>query len=170
MIKKTEQSPTEPHVLTSWKEIAAYLGKGVRTVQRWESDLGLPVRRPYGVEKHVIVALPEELDKWTRTQMRPRTHGGGDSERPPIRRAGDSSDAIHTAHAEKLERMHALMRVMQQRATDLNRLCADLLRRTSELKRGKVDPEHLRTPQAESTRGPRIIARNGGRKTRMERP
>ena len=30
-------------VFSSWKEIAAYLGKGVRTVQRWEAVLGLPV-------------------------------------------------------------------------------------------------------------------------------
>ena len=31
--------------LDSWKEIAAYLNKEVRTVQRWEKSLGLPVRR-----------------------------------------------------------------------------------------------------------------------------
>ncbi len=31
-------------VLNSWKEIACYLGRGVRTVQRYERDLGLPVR------------------------------------------------------------------------------------------------------------------------------
>jgi hypothetical protein len=30
--------------LTSWKEIGQYLGKGVRTVQRWEQQMGLPVR------------------------------------------------------------------------------------------------------------------------------
>src|SRR6266550_1743785 len=31
--------------LESWKEIAAYLGKGVRTVVRWEKTEGLPVHR-----------------------------------------------------------------------------------------------------------------------------
>ena len=31
--------------LDSWKEIAAYLGRGVRTVQRWEREEGLPVHR-----------------------------------------------------------------------------------------------------------------------------
>jgi len=49
--------------LTSWKEIAAYLGKGVRTVQRWEQRLGLPVRRP-SPDSHIIFALPSELDAW----------------------------------------------------------------------------------------------------------
>jgi hypothetical protein len=43
--------------LTTWKEVAAYLGKGVRTVQRWEAELGLPVRRPKGGGGHIIVAL-----------------------------------------------------------------------------------------------------------------
>jgi hypothetical protein len=31
--------------LTNWKEIAQYLDKGIRTVQRWEQQMGLPVRR-----------------------------------------------------------------------------------------------------------------------------
>src|SRR4051812_33630088 len=33
------------NTLQSWKEIAAYLKRGVRTVQRWERSHGLPVRR-----------------------------------------------------------------------------------------------------------------------------
>ena len=31
--------------LESWKEIAAYLGRDVTTVHRWEKREGLPVRR-----------------------------------------------------------------------------------------------------------------------------
>ena len=31
--------------LDSWKEIAAYLNRGVRTVRRWEEEEGLPVHR-----------------------------------------------------------------------------------------------------------------------------
>src|ERR1700720_4403293 len=31
--------------LVSWKEIAVYLGREVRTVQRWENTEGLPVHR-----------------------------------------------------------------------------------------------------------------------------
>jgi hypothetical protein len=52
------------HVLTSWKEIAAYLGKGVRTVQRWEKDFGLPIRRPQGSDKSAILARTRDLDAW----------------------------------------------------------------------------------------------------------
>lgn len=51
-------------VLTSWKEIALYMGKGVRTVQRWEHDFGLPVRRPQGSDKKAILARRGDLDAW----------------------------------------------------------------------------------------------------------
>jgi hypothetical protein len=55
-------------VLNSWKEVAAYLGRGVRTVQRYERDLGLPVRRPRGTRRSaVIIAFTDELDHWLRT-------------------------------------------------------------------------------------------------------
>jgi hypothetical protein len=56
---------TDPtHVLTSWKDIARYMGKGVRTVQRWEQDFGLPVRRPCGSSKKAVLARPRDLDAW----------------------------------------------------------------------------------------------------------
>ena len=55
-------------VLGSWKEIASYLGKGVRTVQRWERYSGLPVHRPSGSNKGVVIAFPAELEQWARRQ------------------------------------------------------------------------------------------------------
>ena len=51
-------------LLNSWKEIAAYLHRGVRTVQRWESELGLPVRRPRGRSRSAVMAMRSELDEW----------------------------------------------------------------------------------------------------------
>jgi hypothetical protein len=50
--------------LNSWKDIASYLGKGVRTVQRWESHLGLPVRRVDPESAHSVFALKSEIDVW----------------------------------------------------------------------------------------------------------
>jgi hypothetical protein len=58
---------TKSAVLNSWKEIAAYLGRGVRTVQRYEHDLRLPVRRPRGTSRSAVIALTDELDAWLRT-------------------------------------------------------------------------------------------------------
>jgi predicted DNA-binding transcriptional regulator AlpA len=57
-------------LLTSWKEIAAHLGKGVRTVQRWEAELGLPIRR--SASGQVIAAVPEEIDAWVQHTLVPR--------------------------------------------------------------------------------------------------
>ena len=52
------------NILNSWKEIASYMGRGVRTVQRWERDLGLPVHRPKGKDRSAVLAFPEELNAW----------------------------------------------------------------------------------------------------------
>jgi phage terminase Nu1 subunit (DNA packaging protein) len=54
-------------VLNSWKEIASYVGRGVRTVQRWESDLGMPVRRPRAKSRSAVVAMADEIDQWLRS-------------------------------------------------------------------------------------------------------
>lgn len=50
--------------LTGWKEIANYLGKGVRTVQRHERELGLPIHRPNGKSAGSVIATKKELDDW----------------------------------------------------------------------------------------------------------
>jgi Tol biopolymer transport system component len=59
--------------LESWKEIAAYLGRGVTTVQRWEQQEGLPVHRLPHAKKGSIFAIKSELDEWrrARTQLGP---------------------------------------------------------------------------------------------------
>ncbi len=55
---------TESNILHGWKEIAAHLGCGVRTVQRWELELGLPIRRPRGKQPSNVFAVADELDAW----------------------------------------------------------------------------------------------------------
>jgi phage terminase Nu1 subunit (DNA packaging protein) len=51
-------------VLNSWKEIAAYVKRGVRTLQRWERELGLPVRRSRQRRHSPVMAFKSELDQW----------------------------------------------------------------------------------------------------------
>jgi len=50
--------------LDSWKDIAAYLGRGERTVKRWERDRSLPVHRLPGGGKGSVYAFTAELDVW----------------------------------------------------------------------------------------------------------
>ena len=59
--------------LDSWKEIAAYLGRGVTTVQRWEQEERLPIHRLAHAKKGSVFAFKSELDAWraTRTSSAP---------------------------------------------------------------------------------------------------
>lgn len=56
-------APFSPR-LNGWKEIAAHFGKGVRTVQRWEKELGLPVRRITTGRGEIVYASTAELEAW----------------------------------------------------------------------------------------------------------
>lgn len=50
--------------LDSWKEIAAYLNRSVRTVRRWEADEGLPVHRHMHRSLGSVYAFRPEIDAW----------------------------------------------------------------------------------------------------------
>jgi predicted DNA-binding transcriptional regulator AlpA len=60
-------------VLNSWKEIAAYLGRSVRTLQRWERELGFPVHRSHGLRGSVM-ALADEIDAWVKGTFKRPVH------------------------------------------------------------------------------------------------
>lgn len=64
-----EGSSLSDKKLVSWKEIAAHLGREVRTVQRWERTEGLPVRRHGHLKKSTVYAYTNELDEWVRTRQ-----------------------------------------------------------------------------------------------------
>ena len=50
--------------LDSWKEIAAFLQKDVRTVQRWEKNERLPVHRKPHDKLSSVYAYESELEAW----------------------------------------------------------------------------------------------------------
>jgi hypothetical protein len=54
-------------MLNSWKEIGLYLNRGVRTVQRWEHELQLPVHRVGKGRRSPVYALVPELRFWLAT-------------------------------------------------------------------------------------------------------
>ncbi len=55
--------------LDSWKEIAVYLGRDLRTVRRWEKEKGLPVRRVPGGERRAVFAYRADIDSWLMGQV-----------------------------------------------------------------------------------------------------
>jgi hypothetical protein len=50
--------------LDSWKEIASYLKREVRTLHRWEAQEGLPIHRHLHKERGSVYAYKSELDSW----------------------------------------------------------------------------------------------------------
>src|SRR6266481_2153188 len=59
----SEINPTNGR-LGSWKEIAAYLNKDVRTAIRYEKERGLPVHHVPGEGRRTIYAFKNEIDAW----------------------------------------------------------------------------------------------------------
>ncbi len=57
-------APSNERRLESWGEIASYLRREIRTVQRWERNLGLPIHRLSVGKQSSVYAYPSELDKW----------------------------------------------------------------------------------------------------------
>lgn len=53
-------------ILSGWKDIANYMGKGVRTVQPYAQEGGLPIRRMSGTPKASVLVTRAELDEWIR--------------------------------------------------------------------------------------------------------
>lgn len=96
-------SPGSSATLTSWKEIAQYLGKGVRTVQRWEQNLHLPVRRPDGQAKGIVRAVPNEIDLWLQSRFTPN----GENSKSEL-------DRLRERIAELLAENQSLRRELEQ--------------------------------------------------------
>jgi hypothetical protein len=70
-----EASPPTPagiggRRLDSWKEIAAHLGRDIRTVQRWERREGLPVYRQQHDKLGSVYAFAHEIDAWRTARSR----------------------------------------------------------------------------------------------------
>ena len=60
-------------LLSSWKEIAAYLGCDKRTCLRWEKNFGLPIHRLGAGLKARVFAYRTELDRWMQERVDKKT-------------------------------------------------------------------------------------------------
>jgi hypothetical protein len=120
-----------PQFLSGWKEIANYLGKGVRTVQRYEREMGLPVRRPAGKPRGSVMVTRAEIDAWVAAS--------------PIREAfqltrseASSSASVNDAIKSGIQEMNRLRDQMLALRREL-RTSVDLLHASVEGVRGSVD-------------------------------
>src|SRR4029450_5199205 len=67
MPPKEPPSGTRPQRRGSWKGMPSHLGRGIRTVQRWERDEGLPVHRLGHIKRGTVYADCAEITaRWER--------------------------------------------------------------------------------------------------------
>jgi len=65
---KVELGPTGKR-LDGWKDVASHLGRGERTVKRWDVERGLPIHRVPGAGRATIYAYTAELDEWLKSRV-----------------------------------------------------------------------------------------------------
>ena len=110
-------------LLNSWKEIAAYLNRGVRTVQRWETELDLPVRRPRGKSRSAVMAMRSELNQWIKTC--PVTNAGR-KKRHHLSSAPQTRPALKSLIVQSSQLRINVSHACDELTTSLNRLLATL--------------------------------------------
>ena len=91
-MSKTPERPeqgsgSEARRLDSWKEIASFLRRGIRTVQRWEREEGLPVHRLAACRARQRLCRPNELTRGGKRRRRLKP--------PPDERRRISRTATH---------------------------------------------------------------------------
>jgi hypothetical protein len=105
-------STSIPDVLNSWKEIAGYLGRGVRTVQRYERELNLPVRRLSYKCRGSVLAFTKDLDVWLNQAAREQA--------PPIDLR--ISAEVLQAHRQAISRLESNLKALQGQILEGRRL------------------------------------------------
>ena len=88
-------SPLSDKKLVSWKEIAAHLGREVRTVQRWEKTESLPIHRHEHQKKSTVYAYAGELDDWFKKRQ-PVDDPEADAAFEPDPEPGDANAGTQT--------------------------------------------------------------------------
>ena len=144
-------------VLYGWKEIAQYMGCGVRTAQRRQQER-LPVKRITAGPRAHVIALSEEIDAWLRNGGSPANVSLGflnDLQR---------TRALRSELRRETEKLRLRMRLLRQGLATLRvrgdaswRLFADritlprLQSRSRSSDRMSSRPEHLQTLGAAAT-------------------
>src|SRR5262249_22826030 len=98
------------------------IGRGVRTVQRYERELRLPVHRPAGKSRSAVIAFADEIDRWMRsTPLYSSTNG---NTAKPVR-----------ANEAEWQRLVSNSRLLLKRADALKAPMSELLRLMQETER-----------------------------------
>ena len=106
-----------------------YLDRGIRTVQRWERDLGLPVHRVGNGPRSPVHAFPAELQAWLLRTGRPAEiaplDGHGKVLMHPNGTVATSRVLVNRSSSLVKQLVHSLW-IQQQRAQELVRIMEDV--------------------------------------------
>jgi hypothetical protein len=107
-------------ILNGWKEIANYFERGVRTAQRWEALLGMPVHRPALKDRSAVVAFTDELERWISRTAPDKLDASGGTKEALVRVHNNMSTlALHTSElASQARALQAQLR----RSLETNRI------------------------------------------------
>lgn len=103
-------------ILRSWKEVAEYMSRGIRTVQRWEKQLNLPVHRI--ANRGEVFAFTSEIDGWLQNFAK-SSHDSADGDVENWRALAEQ--ATQEEDPEKLlqliNRLNEILRTSENRAS-----------------------------------------------------
>src|SRR5690242_10690628 len=92
---------TTRRVLHSWKEISNYTGRSIRTLQRYEVQLGFPVHRVAGKPNSAVLGFSNEIDAWLSKAPTPALRAPETAEKPRKRMQCSMEWAAVAANAKR---------------------------------------------------------------------
>jgi hypothetical protein len=129
-------------ILNGWKEVSNYIERGVRTAQRWEALLGMPVHRPALKDRSAVVAFSDELDRWL------------------ARTAPDSQDEV-LARGVVLSRIQESLRALNEQAAEVasqSRMLREQLGHSRENRRKMADARDAKAAGAAPSLAKPVVA------------
>jgi hypothetical protein len=118
------QEATNRRILNGWKQISNHIDRGVRTAQRWEALLGMPVHRPALKDRSAVVAFSDELESWlSRTPpdvrneclvMDDQAANGNDERNERVLRALDNMSTLVRQSCDLLSQVQTLQEQLRR--------------------------------------------------------
>ena len=133
---------SQNEILHSWKEISAYIERGVRTLQRYERLMAFPILRPLGKRRSSVMAFRVEVDAWLQRapQRGFRTRGGEDNtltaKLAEARQQSRLNRERATTNREQAAQIRQMVRQQREQIRQLNeQLVASLSKRPQAIQR-----------------------------------
>jgi hypothetical protein len=113
-MKQIEEGFMSRRILNGWKEISKHIERGVRTAQRWEALLGMPVHRPALKDRSAVVAFTDELDHWISRSALDTPDANGEGRKESVARLHENMSSLARHTSELASQTKALQEKMKR--------------------------------------------------------